>query len=511
MATKDGRRRPRRQIPWSKLFWRTFGVLLLIGAVIFGWLAYTQINNPRQTDFKSDEEFFKYGSIGNNVTDGLPLKIWAVLPKVCSPLIAKGGYKNFGFIYERGKDIPIGFSKVSILGTELVAINCAICHVQTYKRGSDNKSEMFVGGTNTHLDSQAYLRFISNCAATPNFTPKYLLPAIQERFPETTWLERMTYRHFVIPYARREIGRLITKRYAWTWRRPAWGPGRVDPFNPVKFDYLEQPIDETIGNSDIMPAWNARLKENIQEARNPGKPKNWHWDGLSRDLWEVILNSALGDGTTAKYYDRGIIDRLKRYLYTIKSPLAPIIFDPILKAEGEALFATHCADCHSPKGERVMSLIPVEEVGTDPNRLAMWTDGATKAYNNYDKDGRKVDSRGHAMPWTFKHFNNEEKYIAQPLNGIWLTGPYLHNGSVPTLMDLLRPAPERPKAFIRGRKELDFKRGGYASPSCVPENFTGKGFCYDTSLRGNSNQGHEYGTNLTDDERRALVHYLLSL
>lgn len=98
---------------------------------------------------------------------------------------------------------------------------------------------------------------------------------------------------------------------------------------------------------------------------------------------------------------------------------------------------------------------------------------------------------------------DEPGYKARPLNGIWATGPYLHNGSVPTLDDLLKPPSERPKTFYVGNPEFDPNKVGYRSDSGP--------FLFDTAIPGNSNAGHDkYGT-LTDEERAALLLYLKSL
>ncbi|MBS0362019.1 MAG: hypothetical protein JSR98_11605 [Proteobacteria bacterium] len=95
-------------------------------------------------------------------------------------------------------------------------------------------------------------------------------------------------------------------------------------------------------------------------------------------------------------------------------------------------------------------------------------------------------------------------YKARPLNGIWATAPYLHNGSVPTLAALLNPAKRPPVFWISGR-EYDPKDVGFVSTPNV-------GWKFDTSLPGNSNAGHDYGTSkLSDADRAALVEYLKTL
>jgi hypothetical protein len=106
------------------------------------------------------------------------------------------------------------------------------------------------------------------------------------------------------------------------------------------------------------------------------------------------------------------------------------------------------------------------------------------------------------------------KYKARPLNGIWATPPYLHNGSVPNLYALLSPVAERPKKFYLGNREYDPVNVGYRT-----EELAGA-FEFDTSICGNLNTGHEFsdekkpgviGRALTPEERRALIEFLKSL
>ena len=96
-------------------------------------------------------------------------------------------------------------------------------------------------------------------------------------------------------------------------------------------------------------------------------------------------------------------------------------------------------------------------------------------------------------------------YKARPLNGIWATGPFLWNGSVPTLYDLLLPAEKRPKKFYVKSIEFDPVKVGFETQK------VDRAFLFDTSKPGNLNVGHEYGTHLSDEDRWALVEYLKSL
>ncbi|MGZ5441839.1 MAG: di-heme-cytochrome C peroxidase [Thermoanaerobaculia bacterium] len=99
----------------------------------------------------------------------------------------------------------------------------------------------------------------------------------------------------------------------------------------------------------------------------------------------------------------------------------------------------------------------------------------------------------------------EVAYKARPLDGIWATAPFLHNGSVPTLWDLLLPAAQRPATFHVGSRELDPLKVGFDSSAGANT------FLFDTTAKGNSNAGHEWGTSLTDADRASLIEYLKSL
>jgi hypothetical protein len=105
---------------------------------------------------------------------------------------------------------------------------------------------------------------------------------------------------------------------------------------------------------------------------------------------------------------------------------------------------------------------------------------------------------------------NTAAYKARPLNGIWATAPYLHNGSVPNLDTLLRPTAKRPTSFTIGVRTFDPVRVGYivdagGFPVFRTTDTDGK------PIIGNSNAGHEWGADLSEDERHQLIEYLKTL
>lgn len=98
-------------------------------------------------------------------------------------------------------------------------------------------------------------------------------------------------------------------------------------------------------------------------------------------------------------------------------------------------------------------------------------------------------------------------YKGRPLSGIWATAPYLHNGSVPTLYDLLLPASKRPQKFYVGTREYDPIKVGFVTDPSITNTFL-----IDTTIEGNLNSGHEYAVDkLTDDDRNSLVEYMKTL
>ena len=100
-------------------------------------------------------------------------------------------------------------------------------------------------------------------------------------------------------------------------------------------------------------------------------------------------------------------------------------------------------------------------------------------------------------------------YESRVLAGIWATAPYLHNGSVPNLWELLKPAKDRRANFMVGSRVFDPKNVGYETDRSPFKN--GSFVADPANANGNGNGGHEYGTTLTDEQRWAIIEYLKTL
>jgi hypothetical protein len=97
-------------------------------------------------------------------------------------------------------------------------------------------------------------------------------------------------------------------------------------------------------------------------------------------------------------------------------------------------------------------------------------------------------------------------YESRVLNGVWAVGPYLHNGSVPNLWELMKPAKDRKPSFMVGSRIFDPKNVGYAVDESPFK--TGAFLADPANANGNGNGGHEFGAGLNDDERWAIIEYM---
>jgi hypothetical protein len=247
--------------------------------------------------------------------------------------------------------------------------------------------------------------------------------------------------------------------------------------------------DDTIGTADYMTIWNQR-----------GREGQWvHWDGNNSSVDERNLSAALGAGATPETLDLERIERIKSWIWNLKAPPYPFEIDHGLAAKGKGIYQRYCAQCHDPGGAEVGKVVPSKYLGTDPERA-----------DSFDEEmAKRMNTIGAGYKWHFTHFRATDGYANHLLDGAWLRAPYLHNGSVPTLRDLLEKPGKRPKEFYRGYDVFDKKKVGFVSNVAAEDGR--KFFKFDTRLRGNGNGGHLYGTDLGDAEKQALVEYMKTL
>jgi hypothetical protein len=477
--------------------WKLALLVLLLLVIVFGAVGwYKFFREEPQPDWVTamPDMRFMYGSIGAEHDAGLPYWIFFVLPRMFpEKLPGPGGYASLGVAWEQGQELPIGFTK-KVVGFPRVANNCASCHTASYRK-SPNDTPVFVPtGPNHTLNLQAFFRFAVDCAKDPRFNPDEIMSQIALVY-DLPFLDKLIYRYALIPITKK---RLLEreKQFQWVYHKefPLWGRGRDDAMNLTKYFLLNWPMDDSIGPTDMPSIWNLKKYQ-------PEKGMLMNLAGDSHDARSVIIDSALGLLAAAPHDAedfRKQVDWLVSYLSEKQAPKFPFAIDEKLAASGKAVFAANCARCHA--SERTGTRVPVEEVGTDRERLKTWSKKAAVESNKVVRNFG-IERRGLVE-------NEPSGYIAAFLDGIWLRAPYLHNGSVPSMRDLLKPAAERPKVFYRGYDVYDPVKVGFVTEGEEAEQV---GTRYDVSERASGNQGHEYGTNLSAKEKDALIEYLKTL
>lgn len=459
-----------------------FIVVVLAGGVLA--VLVLKHNVPELHD--DIQEHFKYGSIGSEARAGIPDRIWYVLPAVFPEHLPKGtgeGYARFGFIYEPGHRRPIGTShRETPLG--MVGLNCAVCHTSTVRDSPEAPPRVVLGMPANQFDLRSYIQFLREVGRDPRFNADTLLEAIRND-GGLSWWESLAYRYFVIPRTKKALAE-VDADFSWVDRRPPWGPGRVDTFNPYK-DLLGIDLsnDDSVGTSDLPTIWNQGVREGLY----------LHWDGNNNSLSERNKSAAIGAGASADSLDLKAMKRIEDWILDFPfPPFPPDRIDAARVERGSRAYARECASCHDFGGANVGQVVPLPEIGTDGERVRSFTEELAKGMNTI----------GEGHPWQFSHFRKTDGYVNLPLDAVWLRAPYLHNGSVPTLRALLFPG-ERPSVFYRGYDVYDYRAMGFVSTGPDAERV---GFRFDTQLRGNSNAGHLYGTQLPPAEKEAILEYL---
>jgi cytochrome c553 len=274
----------------------------------------------------------------------------------------------------------------------------------------------------------------------------------------------------------------------------------------------------------------------------------FHYAANTNSILERNIGQALGLGATfdktfgtfATSVNIRNTNALEELAYKIQPPDWPAAFGAIdadKAAKGKVLYQQNCAACHEqftsspppdnmPQRSWILNTYPIAEIGTDPNEaknfpvpvtfkgkqvplpqaIGMLVPEIMKAYYA-DKDNHVTPAEQTA--WNHGRTPAEwrwpQVYSARPMAGVWATPPFLHNGSVLTLYDLLLPASQRPAKFFVGSRKYDPVRLGY-----VNEQDPLRVFPFDTTQPGNSNSGHEYGTQLSEDQKMQLLEFMKS-
>jgi mono/diheme cytochrome c family protein len=270
------------------------------------------------------------------------------------------------------------------------------------------------------------------------------------------------------------------------------------------------PAKFTIGTNlceDVPAWWHVRRKKTI-----------YHLGVADSRSVRTLMPFLLIPGNSAqsiKEHEPDFVD-IHAFLLSLEPPRYPFAIDHSLAERGRAVFERSCARCHGtygPSGRYPNKLIPLEEIGTDPTLATAFDPEGVKHYL------KSWFAREHGPGGEPYHGLGGGGYQAPPLDGIWATAPYFHNGSVPTVAGVL-DSTDRPRLFTRSFQGdvAEYDQVKLGLKVTVLEKPPGPGASaiehrkvYDTTQPGQSHAGHTFGDRLTQEQRLAVIEYLKTL
>lgn len=462
----------------------------------------------------------------------------------------------YGFVFPgiTPAGLPVGFA----IHKNKLGFNCALCHTSNIQFETPEKLHTIrIDGGASQADLLSFLTDLETALAA----------TIESRAKLERFEKRMAERKIPKTKARALLEAALADRRDYNRRnRPAhqYGYARLDAFGRIYNRVLSLSGSKSTVQADAPVSypflWDAPQHDYVQWV---GGIANNGPGSLARNVGQVVGvfgSISLGTELNPAGYDSsvevGSLIAIEQRLARLVSPqwpdqiLPPI--DKTLARQGRVLYQKHCLSCHAdinrtdPKRRITAQMLDIDIVGTDPLTATRVVEG--KGYSgvlngrprhftptrkfiggvepvhsllSHVVEGILIRNAGRLAQNQYQNaygfvgprqgrFRKDPAnplisllaYKARPMNGIWATAPYLHNGSVLTLYDLLLPSKERPAKFRLGQNLFDAKKVGLkdAGP-----------FEFDTALPGNSRAGHDYGTDMSEKDRFALVEYLKSL
>lgn len=494
-----------------------------------------------------DRAFFLHGTMS---TEFAPEPVLRAFIKIYPDLFPDPTLANLGIIPDQTFGWPVGFSKREVphlAGLSSVGVNCASCHVAELRPLSGGEP-VRVFGVTSHFDAEAFFGAVIVATfrtSDPKNMRAFLEAYLDERDPQPDEMKLKLRRvafdtlwdaqasqitaaiaedptgskgagpgglHAIQPASVRFDGTMFATgadlaalsksmlRLFHNMRAalhvpdqppekapPSSGPGRNDAFGLLSYILFNTPQPYSPVKYGVV--WNLRNRRWV------------HWDGNTQSPLGRNVLASLGLGApligNEGKFDFAMVNRQTEISEDIRAPRYPWAIDSALAKRGASHYQTLCASCHdTPEGDA--RLYAVDEIGTDPNRARGFTPEQASLFNHFLGT---LESPGFAPPKE-PGLRSTQKYWAASLAGVWARAPYLHNGSVRTMADLLTAPAQRPPTFQRGSHVYDADQMGYVSDGA---------YRFDTRTPGNSNAGHDYGSNLSAEQKRELIEYLKTL
>ena len=446
--------------------------------------------------------------------------------------------------------LPIGFTKTidPNTGVAYFGPTCAMCHTSqiNYK-----KTGMLIDGAGTLGYFNAFFQaMVDALQATVEQPDKF------NRFADTILTPNHTQAQADALFANlADVTSQLERRNLQNAPAAAPGFGRVDAFgnvfNLVMGDAIGEPSN-VIPPDDAVSIPFLWTTPNLDLVQWNGSASNAGLLGpLARNVGEAIgvfgnLQVVPNSGYPSSI-DFVALGKLEVYLEALLSPQWPEQYLPHIDqakaAAGKTYYTQICAECHQlidrtqTDLDIAVHMVPANVVGTDPGMAEQYVDrngqtGILEGTKEYIIGGEVFGETafgyqfldnaviGAILDHPFQGLEaaiveyeaikaaqpfNPDSYKARPLNGIWATAPYLHNGSVPSLAQMLTPPAERISKFYVGSREFDPSNVGFITRK------TEGAFLFDTTIPGNTNVGHEWGTTLSEKQKKELIEFLKTL
>lgn len=361
-------------------------------------------------------------------------------------------------------DLPMGLKSSRMpLGAEGASLDCLTCH------GGSLLGNPFPGLGNTMLDLQAIFEELTSRGTKPIRTPYT----------------------FCNTRGTNEAG--ATSVYLAGLRNPD-----LSPRLPWRDLGLHDDLCE-----DVPAWWHLKRKKTMYATAEA--------DARSvRSIMQFMMHPL--NFTSAFEREESTFRDIQAWILTLQPPKWPWQIDQARAERGRKVHRQHCAKCHGTEDHYPNKIIALEEIGTDTTRYR----GIEEAFGDfYNQSWFAREKQG----WFGEGYKAQRSggYQAPPLDGIWATAPYLHNGSVPTLEALL-DSKSRPAVFTRSFQtaEADYDRQKvgwktWPAPVKPPETPLDARQIYDTRQPGRGNSGHTFGDKLSTEQRSDLIEYLKTL
>jgi mono/diheme cytochrome c family protein len=530
-------------------------VLLLVTAALI-----VLENRWTKPTFRGKEGAFQHGTIG---TELMPLAVALVLPDLFPENFQPGGkqagdwIEQFGFIRNDdpkvNEGLPVGFAASryrpqsgSPSPAAFVGFSCALCHSTVIRTDTDQHGKIFYGPGSNSLNLFAWLDafqasmlarepLLAGTSFDPDNPPPYRLTSnrivdayeaktgrklgLLERGMIALWLRQIRTRledglpRFDEPFGQ---GRSRDPQVTPT------GPTRTQPFRTLIRTVFDRPGNDMPVYTKIATVFSEDLRKHSQ------------FDGSIANLHARSSLAALAAGATVENMSLPeIADNIRKasdYTVTLRPPRYADLFpqqpaaDAARLARGSEVYRQHCYGCHGGRdpatgswqnGPKVGEVVPLGIIKTDPERVMFrhYGDMGDRLFRVFPEKHPFHFPRDEISPRPGEEENIAIRgYVNAPMDGMFLRAPYLHNASVLTLAELIN-LKKRRDVFYRGHNRYDPVDAGYRSPD-APDRETY--FKFDTSIRGNSNKGHDFpwaydDPNRNVDDLTALLDYLKTL